>query len=295
MKKYIISCCSTADLTKEHFQKIDVKYVCFHYELDGVSYMDDLGKTMPFEDFYKRMSQGADTKTSQVTAAEFEAFFEPYLMEGYDILHVCLSSGITGVMNSANCAKEDLMARYPQQKIYLIDSLLASSGYGLLLDTMADLKAAGMSIDELYEWTEKNKLRVNAWFFSTDLTFYIKGGRISKTAGTIGSMLNICPLLHMNRKGELILVEKVRSKRRVIERIVEMMQQTADFGVNYDRKCFISQSGCLVDAIEVSRIIEERFPKLNGRVQINYVGTTIGSHTGPGTVALFFWGKERRD
>lgn len=295
MEKYILSCCSTADLTKEHFKKIDVKYICFHYELDGVQHDDDLGKTMPFEDFYKKMANGADTKTSQVNADEFIAYFEPYLMEGYDIIHVSLSSGISGVINSANIARDELLEKYPERKIYIIDSLNASSGYGLLMDTMATLRDEGMSAQELYEWTEKNKLRLNSWFFSTDLTFYIKGGRISKTAGTIGSVLNICPLLNINHEGKLIPREKIRTKKKVIERIVDKMVEYADFGKNYDRKCFISQSGCLPDAIEVARLVEQRFQKLDGKVQIYYVGTTIGSHTGPGTVALFFWGKERKE
>lgn len=295
MEKYILSCCSTADLTKEHLKRINVKYICFHYFLDGVQYDDDLGKSIPFEEFYQKMAEGAETKTSQVNADEFIAYFEPYLMEGYDIVHVCLSSGISGVINSANIAKEELLERYPDRKIYIIDSLCASSGYGLLLDTMATLRDEGMNAQKLYEWTEKNKRKLNAWFFSTDLSFYIKGGRISKTAGAIGSAFNICPLLNMDAEGKLFPREKVRTKRKVIERIVDKMEQYADFGKEYDRKCFISQSGCLSDAIEVSRLIEQRFSKLDGKVQIYYVGTTIGSHTGPGTVAVFFWGKERRE
>lgn len=294
MDKYILSCCSTADLTAEHFERINVKYICFHYELDGVQYSDDLGKSMPFEEFYERMANGAETRTSQVNAVEFESYFEPYLMEGYDIIHVCLSSGISGVINSANIAREALLEKYPQRNIYIIDSLCASSGYGLLMDTMAALRDEGMGAKELFEWTQKNKLKLNSWFFSTDLSFYIKGGRISKTAGAIGTMLNICPLLNMDHEGKLIPREKIRSKRKVMERMVDIMEQYADFGTDYDRKCFISQSGCLSDAIEVARLIEERFSKLDGKVQINYVGTTIGSHTGPGTVALFFWGNERK-
>ena len=177
MGDYIISCCSTADLTKEHFEKRDINYICFHYELDGKEYPDDLGQTMAFADFYKAMTDGADTKTSQINEAEFEAYFEPFLQQGKDILHVCLSSGITGVVNSANIAKQILEEKYPERKIYIVDSLTASSGFGLLMDDLADMRDAGKSIEELYTWTEENKLNLHAWFFTSDLTFFVKGGR----------------------------------------------------------------------------------------------------------------------
>lgn len=295
MGDYIISCCSTADLTEEHFRSRDISYICFHYELDGVQYADDLGKSVPFEEFYKKMTQGADTKTSQVNSEEFREYFEAFLKEGRDVLHLCLSSGISGVINSALAAKQELEELYPDRKIYVVDSLGASSGYGLLMDKLADLRDDGMGIDELYAWTEKNKRRLNHWFFSTDLTFYIKGGRVSKASGFIGGVLGICPLLNMDNLGRLIPRFKIRTKRKVIQAIVEKMEEYADGGLDYSGKCYISQSACREDARAVADMIEERFPKLNGKVEINYVGTTIGSHTGPGTVALFFWGRERTE
>ncbi|NLL75642.1 MAG: DegV family protein [Clostridiales bacterium] len=295
MNKYILSCCSTADLTKEHFEEIDVHYICFHYEMDGQTYSDDLGQSMPFEEFYNRMARGADTKTSQVNADEFEAYFESFLAEGYDILHVCLSSALSGVINSANIAKAVLHEKYPERKIYIVDSLGASSGYGLIMDTLSQMRKDGKDIDELHIWIEQNKLKLHHWFFSTDLSFYIKGGRISKTAGTIGTVLNICPLLNMDNQGRLIPRYKLRGKKKVIQAIVDKMVECAENGLDYSGKCYISQSGCIEDAEAVARLIEERFKKLNGKVEINYVGTTIGSHTGPGTVALFFWGSERID
>lgn len=293
MSDYVISCCSTADLSEQHFEEKDIKYICFHFELDGREYEDDLGKSIPFDEFYSKMVNGSTTKTSQVNADEFERYFSKYLDDGKDIIHVCLSSGISGVYNSAMIARENLMEKYKDRKIYIIDSLGASSGYGLIMDKMAELRASGMGIDELNTWTKANRIKLNHWFFSTDLTFYIKGGRISKTAGMVGSVLNICPLLNMNDKGELIPRYKIRGKKKVIEAIVKRMEECAENGLNYSGKCFISQSACYDDAIAVARLVESRFPKLNGKVEINNIGTTIGSHTGPGTVALFFWGKER--
>ena len=182
MSDYIISCCSTADLSKEHFQARDIKYVCFHYMLDGEDYSDDLGQSIPFEEFYKKMAEGAETKTSQVNVSEYIDFFTPFLKEGKDILHVTLSSGISGTINSARSAAEILSQDFPERKIYIVDSLGASSGYGLLMDTLADKRDEGMSIDEAHDWIEANKLHLHHWFFSTDLSFYVKGGRISKAA-----------------------------------------------------------------------------------------------------------------
>lgn len=295
MEKYILSCCSTADLSANHFAKRGISYACFHYELDGKEYPDDLGKSMSFESFYRAMTEGAETKTSQINTAEFTEYFEPFLKDGRDILHLSLSSGISGVMNSAMAAKNSLEEKYPDRKIYIVDSLAASSGFGLLMDKLADLRDEGMSIEDLYQWALDNRLRLNHWFFSTDLTFYIKGGRVSKTSGMIGNMLNICPLLNVDYQGQLIPRYKIRTKRKVIHTIVDKMEECIEEGTAYSGKCYISQSACFEDAKQVADLIEERFPKLDGKVLINNIGTTIGAHTGPGTVAVFFWGKERVD
>lgn len=294
MGGYILSCCSTADLTAEHFKERDVHYICFHYFLDGKEYADDLGKSMPFDVFYKAMEDGVETKTSQVNVDEFIEYFTPFLEKGLDILHVSLSSGISGVINSATIAQKELSEKYPDRKIYIVDSLAASSGYGLLMDKLADIRDSGASIDDVYQWAETHKLELHHWFFSTDLTFYVKGGRISKTAGFVGTALKICPLLNVDDTGHLIPRAKIRGKKRVIEEIVEHMEAHAQNGLNYDGKCYISNSACYEDAKAVADKIEARFPKLDGPVEIFSVGTTIGSHTGPGTVALFFWGDVRQ-
>ena len=295
MSDYIISCCSTADLEKEHFEKRDIHYICFHFELDGKQYSDDLGQSIPFDEFYRRMQEGAETKTSQINVDEFLQYFEPFLKEGKDILHVTLSSGISGVYNSARVAADELSERYPERKIIVADSLAASSGYGLLMDGLADVRDEGKSLEEAAQWLEENKLKLHHWFFSTDLTFYIKGGRISRTAGTVGMVLNICPLLNVDYAGRLIPRQKIRTKKKVIQEIVNKMKEHARDGADYNGKCYISQSACYEDARKVADLVEEAFPKLSGKVVINSVGTTIGSHTGPGTVALFFWGDERKD
>lgn len=293
MSNFILSSCSTADLTEEHFKKRNISYICFTYELDGKQYADDLGKSIPFTQFYKAMEDGADTRTSQINAEEFIEYFEPFLKDGKDILHVCLSSGITGVLNSALIAKNQLEEQYPDRKLLIVDSLAASSGFGLLMDKLADLRDEGKNIEEVYDWANANKNKLHHWFFTSDLTFFVKGGRVSKTAGFIGGALNICPLLHVNSEGKLIPVAKVRTKKKAIRAMVDKMVQHAENGLGYADKCYISQSSRYEDAQEVAKLVKEHFPNLKGNVEINWIGTTIGSHTGPGTVALFFWGDER--
>ncbi len=295
MADFILSCCSTADLTEEHFKARDIHYICFHFSLDGKQYPDDLGKTIPFDKFYKAMTDGAETATSQVNVDEYIEYFTPFLEAGKDILHVTLSSGLSGTINSARIAKEELAEKYPDRKIYIVDSLGASSGYGLIMDKLADLRDSGMSIDEVKDWAEENRLKLHHWFFSTDLTFFIKGGRVSKVSGWFGTVLKICPLLDMDNAGHLVPRFKVREKKRVIVEIVNKMEQFAQGGLDYNGKCYISNSACYEDARAVADLIEARFPKLNGKVEITDIGTTIGSHTGPGTVALFFWGSERTE
>lgn len=292
---YVLTCCSTADLTAEHFESRSIPYVCFHYIIDGVSYPDDLGKTMPFEEFYSKIRDGASPTTTQVNVEQFKEFFTPLLEQGKDIIHISLSSGLSGAYSAANTAKAQLLEQFPDRRIEIVDSLGASSGYGLLMDMLADRRDDGASFDELCAWAEENKLNIHHWFFSTDLTAYIKGGRISKTAGFFGTMLGVCPLLNMDAAGHLIPREKIRTKKRVKATIVDKMKEHAVDGTNYSGKCYISQSACVEDAQDVANAIEEAFPKLNGRVEINYVGTVIGSHTGCGTVALFFVGDKRSD
>lgn len=293
MNDFVLSCCSTADLTKEYFEKRNINYICFHYFLDGIQYPDDLGQTISFEEFYKKMQQGSDTRTSQVNIDEYTEYFTQLLEQGKDVLHISLSSGLSGSFNSARIAAADLREKYPDRKLYIVDSLAASSGYGLIVDKLADLRDEGKDIDYIYNWANENKLKMHLWFFSTDLTFYVKGGRISKAAGLFGTALKICPLLNMDANGKLTPRSKVRGKNNVINKIVEKMIENADNGTNYSGKCYICHSACINDANAVANLISDAFPKLNGKPEIFDIGTTIGSHTGPGTVAVFFWGTER--
>ncbi|MDD4264284.1 MAG: DegV family protein [Firmicutes bacterium] len=295
MSNFVLSCCSTADMPLEFFRKRDIPYVCFHYILDGKEYPDDLGQSIPFDEFYGRIAKGAMPTTSQVNVGQYMDFFEPFLEDDKDILHISFSSGLSGAYNSATIAKEQLEAKYPNRKIKIVDSLGASSGYGLLMDMAADMRDSGKGIDEIHSWVKENRLKIHHWFFSTDLSHYKRGGRISTASFIMGGLLNICPLLNMSADGKLTPRKKIRGKKQVIREIVNMMESHAKDNLNYSGKCFISHSASLEDARKVADLIEEKFPSLNGKVMINSVGTVVGSHTGPGTVALFFYGDKRVD
>ncbi|MBQ9545033.1 MAG: DegV family protein [Clostridia bacterium] len=295
MTGYVISTCSTFDLTKEYAEKRDIRYINFHYTKDGVKFEDDLYQTVDPHTFYRSMVDGAEMKTSQVNAGEFTEYFKGFLKNGLDVLHLSLSSGISGVFNAASAAAAELREQFPDRKIYIVDSLAASGGLGLLVDKLCDLRDEGRPIDEVYGWAEENKLRLHHWFFSTDLTFYIKGGRVSRLSGAIGGVLGICPLLNVSDEGKLIPRAKVRPKKKVIVEIVKRMEEHADGGHGYNGKVFLTQSDCIEDAEAVVSLIESKFPDIDGKPRIFNIGTVIGSHTGPGTVALFFWGDKRTD
>lgn len=293
MPGYVLSCCSTADLTHDWLERRNISYLEFNYFLDGVPCKDDFGATNSPAELYAKMLAGADAKTSQISAGDYLASFEQSLSAGLDVVHVTLSSGISGTYNSACTARDQLAEKYPDRHVYVVDSLAASSGYGLLMDRLADLRDEGMSAAELVAWAEEHKGEVQHWFFSSDLTFFIRGGRISKAAGLVGGMLKICPVMDVAPDGSLAVKEKIRTKAKAEKRVIEKMVELAEGGRDYSGKCFISQSECLEDAREVARMVEETFPKLDGKVEVFDIGATIGVHTGPGTVALFFWGQKR--
>ena len=267
MSDYVLSCSSTADYPRSFFEERHVLLTCFHYNMDGGTYPDDLYARITPHEFFSKIKAGSQPTTSQIAAGEYVATWEPELKAGHDILHVTLSSGISGTYNSACVAAEQLRSAYPERTINVVDSLCASSGYGLLVE----------------------------WFYVSDLECLKRGGRVSKTSALIATALKICPLLNMDYQGKLIPREKIRTKMKAQKRLVRAMMAHVEDGAAYTGKCCISQSDCREDAEEVARMIGEQIPQLVGKIAIHDIGTVIGAHTGPGTVALFFMGDKRVD
>ena len=295
MEKYLLTCDTAVDLNLEYLKSKNIPFVSFHYNLDGQDYTDDLGVTLSYEEFYKKIDAGSMPVTSQVNIADSIDFFESFLKEGYDILHLAFSSGLSGTFNSAYNAAEELKEKYPDRKIVVIDSLAASSGYGLLLDEMIELKENGATLEELAAFADENKLKVQHWFYTTDLTHFKRGGRISATACAIGNFLNLCPLMNVDSEGKLAVKYKIKGKKKAAKEACAKMLELCENGKDYSRKCFISNSGCEEDAKYLADMINETFPNIDGGVQIFTIGTIIGTHTGRGTVALFFYGEKRAE
>lgn len=293
MNSYILSCCSIVDLTPEHLEERHIVFAPFHYTLNGKEYVDDMGQTVSASDFYKAMSDGADVSTSQINVEEYCAYFRSFLEKGHDVLHITLSSGLSGSYNSARIATEMMREEFPDRKLYVIDSLAASAGAGLFVDTLADRRDSGDDMDTLYQWAESHKLNMHHWFTASDLTWFVKGGRVSKAAGWFGTALKICPVLNVDNQGRLIPRFKIRGKHNALKELVHQMEEHADGGKEYSGKCYISNTASYDDARFVADEIEKRFPRLSEPVKITNIGTTIGSHCGPGTIALFFWGDTR--
>ncbi len=289
MSDYVVTCSSTVDLSDELLKERNIPYASFTFTADGKTYSDDYGKSYPIDKFYKDIAAGMQPVTSQVNVEDYTSLFEPILKEGKDILHLTLSSGISGTYNSANTAAALLNDKY-ENKVHVVDSLCASAGYGLIVTMVKDNQEKGMSLEENLKWIDENKTKVIHWFFSTDLSSFIRGGRISKTAGFFAGALQICPLMCVSDAGKLEVLEKIRTKKKAEKSVVEKMM--AEVGPDYDGYVYISNSACYDDAKAVADLIKENFKNVK-EVNIFNIGTVIGTHTGPGTVATFYFGNKR--
>ena len=288
---YDIMCGSTVDVDENILKERGIKCVNFKYIIDGKEYDDDFFHSYDYDKFYNDIADGMEPTTSQVGVGTYEMAIEESLKNGRDIMILALTSGISGDYQTLKTVCEDLNEKYPDNKAYAIDTLCASAGYGMITLMADDNRKAGMSIEDNVKWVEDNRLNFHHWFISTDLSSFIRGGRISKTSGFFGTMLKICPLMCVAVDGSLLPLEKIRTKAKAMEGQVGKMMEFADKGTDYDGYCFISNSHCDEDAKKLADMVKEKFPKV--KPQIYHIGTTIGSHTGPGTIALFFVGAKR--
>ncbi len=291
---FIISCESTVDLPFSYVNGRGIPVLFYNYTVDGKEYVDDMGRdpeALPH--FYRSLEAGALPSTSQLNEAQYLEFLEPLLREG-DVLHIAFGSGMTNSVSNAYLAAEALREKYPERKLTIIDSLCSSSGYGLLVDYAADMRDEGKSMEEIEAWIVSVRNRVHHQFFSTDLKFFRRSGRVSGAAATVGAILNICPIMRLDDRGAIIAYDKVRGRKNAIARTVDTMEAHAWNGSDYAEKCFICHSNCLAEAEATKRAVMDRFPHIKGDIRICDIGTIIASHSGPGTVAVFFFGDERK-
>lgn len=283
---------STADLPKEYLQEHNLGCMPVNYILDGVTYGGD--KELDWKMFYKMMrEEGKMPTTSQINPAEAKEYFESYLEKDKEILYLAFSSGLSGTCGNIRMAADEIMEEHSDVKIIVVDSLGASMGEGLFVHKAVKMRDAGKSMEETAEWLEKHVLNFTHVFTVDDLFHLYRGGRVSKTAAVLGTMISIKPKLHVDNEGHLILIGKVRGRKKSLSALVDYMEEKMGSWVdeNRDDYVFISHGDALEDAEYVRDLIKERFGFRN--FMINHIGPTIGAHSGPGTIALFFMGESR--
>ena len=290
MSNYVIMTDSSCDLSHEMAQQLGIHAIpltVISPKGDFKNYLDH--REMDVETFYGYLREGDMCKTSAINTATFTEEMEAFLKEGKDVLYLAFSSGLSGTYSASAIAAQELSEKYPERKVYSVDTLCASLGQGLLVYLAVKKQQEGASIDEVRDWAEASKLSVAHWFTVDDLMFLKRGGRVSAATAVVGTMLKIKPVLHVDDEGHLINMEKARGRKAALNMLVDKMAETA---VNpAEQEIFISHGDCLADAEYVASKVKERFGVKT--VHINFVGPVIGAHSGPGTVALFWLASKR--
>ena len=290
MSEYVIVTDSSADLADGMVKELGVEVLPLSFTVKGQTYHNyPDNRDMDPKDFYAMLRSGEMATTAAVNVADYTSVLEPLLEQGKDVLVLAFSSGLSATYQSSVIAVEELRARFPERKIFTVDTLCASLGQGLLVYLAAKKQQAGASIEEVRDWAEENKLHLCHWFTVDDLHFLKRGGRISAAAAVLGSMLHIKPVLHVDDEGHLINMGKARGRGASLTALVDHMEETAIDPAS--QVVFISHGDCLADAEKVAGDVKKRLGVKE--VVINYVGPVIGAHSGPGTLALFFLGSKR--
>lgn len=290
MNDYVIVTDSCADLSPKLIKEMQIEVIPLYFSITDKTYHNYPDhREMDITEFYNSMRAGNISTTAQLNPSDITDALTPILESGRDVLYIVFSSGLSGTYQSACLAAEELCESFPDRKVIVVDSLAASMGQGLLVWHAVQKKKDGMSIEEVAKWVEENRDNLCHWFTVDDLHHLKRGGRVSAAAAIIGSALGIKPVLHVDNEGHLIPVKKVRGRRQSLDALVEMMEQSAIFPK--EQTVFISHGDSLDDAKYVEKQVKEKLKVKN--VKINYIGPVIGSHSGPGTIALFFIGSEK--
>ena len=291
MAEYIISTDTSCDFPLEYVKQHQLPLVTLFYSIDGVTGENGCPSSDVLKNFYDKMRAGSMTKTQQASIEDTEKVFREILQEGKDILHIAFSSGLSGTANAARLAAENMMEEFPGRKIIVIDSLCGSLGQGLLVDYALKLQQQGKTMEETAKWLEDHIQNICHLFTVEDLKYLQRGGRISKTTALVGTMIGIKPVLHVDPEGKLVSISKVRGRKQSIQALVNKMEENIGKYRGEKQPIFISHGDCIEDANYLAELVKERFGY--DEFLINDVGPTIGAHSGPGTLALFFMGETR--
>ena len=289
MKDFVITCSSTCDMNPYFLRKHNMYYVSFYYYLDGNKYYDNFFKEHSVSEFYERIKT-QEVKTSQPDPEQYRDLWNKLIEQGYDILHIELDSGISGAMNSALIAKSIVEEQNKNSRIFIVDSLTATCGYGLLLDKLHEFKNSGNNIEDTYRYAESLKHNINIIFMVKNLDQLIKGGRVSKVAGGIGKILNIIPILHVDVNGKLENIYKTRGFTNAMDEIINIMKKN----INPNDKIMLAHSDCLDDIKIFLSKIKNEFPNaIYEDDVITDIGTVIGAHTGKDCLVVSYIGDGR--
>lgn len=286
MNDYVIFSDSTCDLDINHAKSLDINIIPLSFIFEGKQYKDG---DLPYKEIYRLLREKKNITTSQISTGAFMDAFEPHLAAGKDILYIAFSSALSGTYASAKIAKDELSKKYPERKIKIIDSLCASMGEGLLVHYAVTKRKNGLSIDEVANWVEKNRLSICHWFTVDDLFHLKRGGRISSAVALFGTVLGVKPVMHVDNEGRLAPVHNVRGRKVALASLVDHMKKTSS--LTDDDVVFIAHADAIDDANFVKDLILKEIHIKE--VIVNAMGTVIGSHAGPGTIALFFMGYRR--
>ena len=287
MNKYVIVTDSSSDLTRDIINDPEVIYLQLDVLMDGEPSRANCD--VDIKDFYAKLRSKKNATTSAVNIDKFIETFDKYLSEGYDVLYLGFSSGLSGTFNAGFVAAKELAEKYPERKVFAVDTLAASLGEGLLVYHAVNMKNGGADIESVRDYVEENKLKLCHWFTVDDLFFLKRGGRINAATAIVGSMLSIKPVLHVDNKGRLISVSKARGRRAALDALFDKMKETA---IEPEKQVVFISHG---DSEEDAKYLADRIQTELGspEVVISYVGPVIGAHSGPGTIALFYLGCER--
>ncbi|NLP28955.1 MAG: DegV family protein [Clostridia bacterium] len=282
---------SCSDLPVKYAEDNNIVIMPLSYNFKGKSYQDDFGKSISYKDFYSEVRNGEMPSTSQINPSTFEETFRKYVSQGYSLIYIAFSSALSGTHNSACIARDTILEENPEADISVIDSKCASLGLGLLVYNACERLKSGVSKEELVNWVENNKLKLNHWFTVDDLHHLKRGGRVSSTSAILGTLLDIKPILIVNKEGKLIPVAKVKGRKKSIKTLLEALKERIVDPEN--QVIAISHGDCEEDARFLERLIKESINVKD--IIFNYIGPVIGSHSGPGTITVFFFGKEREE
>ncbi len=291
MCNFIFLTDTASDLTKDMLSKTVIsELIPLSFTIDETNYVNTIDRTdMEVSDFYALLRTGKMATTSMVNTETYKDYFEKYLKDGKDIFYLAFSSGLSGSYNASTIAAQELLESYPERKIVIVDSLSASLGYGLLAFLTSEQIMNGASLEQAAKWAEDNRLNLCHWFTVDDLDFLKRGGRLSGAAAYFGTLLGIKPILHVDDEGHLVAMEKVRGRKMSLDGLVKRLE-TKGLDIK-NQAIFISHGDCIDDANYVANEIKQKFGVK--RIEIGHVGPVIGSHSGPGTIALFFLGSDR--